>query len=213
MLKSDGEMDRRTNREWKNCLRRTSPDFDKAVRDLRALLERGLSSSFSRRSTSKSFIEDVVQEAVLRIIEKIDTFEGKSHFTTWAMKVAVRVALTELRHRHWKDVSLDKVLEGGGFSSGLMMGEQHYISPEKKAIRKEIMGMLSETIEKDLTENQRNALVAVRFHGMPLSEVARRMGTNRNALYKLLHDARLSLKNAIIRRGLTAGEVLEAFQS
>ena len=39
--------------------------------------------------------------------KKIDTFEGRSQFTTWAYKIAVRVALNELRRRRWRDVSLD----------------------------------------------------------------------------------------------------------
>ena len=46
---------------------------------------------------------------------------------------------------------------------------------------------------------------------MPLEEVARRMGTNRNALYKLLHDARQRLKKRMMAEGLSPQEVLAAF--
>jgi len=49
--------------------------------------------------------------------------------------------------------------------------------------------------------------------GMPLEEVARRMGTNRNALYKLLHDARRRLQKRMIAEGLSAQDVLAAFES
>ena len=49
-------------------------------------------------------------------------------------------------------------------------------------------------IMEELTEKQREAMVAIAIHGMPLEEVARRMGTNRNALYKLMHDTRLRWK-------------------
>ena len=41
--------------------------------------------------------------------------------------------------------------------------------------------------------------------------VAQRMGTNRNALYKLLHDARLRLKHRLEREGLPPKELLEMF--
>jgi RNA polymerase sigma-70 factor (ECF subfamily) len=64
-----------------------------------------------------------------------------------------------------------------------------------------------------LTDKQRTALVATRIHGMPLEEVARRMGTNRNALYKLLHDARQRLKKKMEAEGLSPEEVLHAFES
>ena len=66
-------------------------------------------------------------------------------------------------------------------------------------------------IDEELTDRQREAVVAVLLEGMPISEVARRMGTNQNALYKLLHDARRKLKREMESAGLSAKEVLAAF--
>lgn len=43
-------------------------------------------------------------------------------------------------------------------------------------------------------------MMAVMQGGMPLQEVAVRMGTNRNALYKLLHDARQRLQRRMLRK-------------
>ena len=53
-------------------------------------------------------------------------------------------------------------------------------------------------------------MMAVRVQGMPIEEVARQMGMERNALYKLLHDAR---KQRMAREGLKPEEVLAAFES
>jgi len=58
-----------------------------------------------------------------------------------------------------------------------------------------MMNMLLQVMQHELTEKQPKALMAVAVQGMPLEEVARRMGTERNAMYKLLHDARVKLKN------------------
>jgi RNA polymerase sigma-70 factor (ECF subfamily) len=44
-----------------------------------------------------------------------------------------------------------------------------------------------------------------------MEEVAHRMGTSRNALYKLLHDARVRLRHRLEREGLPPQEVLEMF--
>jgi RNA polymerase sigma-70 factor (ECF subfamily) len=55
--------------------------------------------------------------------------------------------------------------------------------------------------------------MAVRIQRMPIEEVARQMGMERNALYKLLHDARLRLKKRMEREGLKPEEVLAAFES
>jgi RNA polymerase sigma-70 factor (ECF subfamily) len=66
-------------------------------------------------------------------------------------------------------------------------------------------------LAEDLTERQRRAMMAM-LRGMPLEEIARRMKTERNALYKLLHDARVRLKDRLGREGLTAAEVLALFE-
>jgi RNA polymerase sigma-70 factor (ECF subfamily) len=54
-------------------------------------------------------------------------------------------------------------------------------------------------------------MVAIILHGLPMSEVARQMNTNRNALYKLLHDARLRLKKRLESEGLSPNEVMASF--
>ena len=54
--------------------------------------------------------------------------------------------------------------------------------------------------------------MAVILEGMPISEVAKRMGTNQNALYKLLHDARRKLKRRLEAAGFSPKEVLAVFE-
>jgi uncharacterized protein YoaH (UPF0181 family) len=39
------------------------------------------------------------------------------------------------------------------------------------------------------------------------------MGTNRNALYKLIHDGRQRLKRRMMAEGVSVGEALAAFES
>jgi RNA polymerase sigma-70 factor, ECF subfamily len=64
---------------------------------------------------------------------------------------------------------------------------------------------------EELTEKQRKALMAI-MEGFPLEEAAQRLGMNRNALYKLMHDARLRLKRRLEKEGLTPKEVLSVFE-
>jgi RNA polymerase sigma-70 factor (ECF subfamily) len=54
-------------------------------------------------------------------------------------------------------------------------------------------------------------VVAVLLEGMPISEAAKRMSTNQNALYKLLHDARRNLKRRMEAAGFSPKEVLAVF--
>ena len=83
--------------------------------------------------------------------------------------------------------------------------------PDQQATQRIFLETLQRLISTELTDKQRQALIAVRVQGMPLEEVARRMGTNRNALYKLLHDARQRLKRKMEAEGLSPEEVLSAF--
>jgi RNA polymerase sigma-70 factor (ECF subfamily) len=64
-------------------------------------------------------------------------------------------------------------------------------------------------MDEELTDRQRTALMAVALQEMPLEEVARRLGTERNALYKLLHDARKRLKRRLAEAGLSPGDFFE----
>jgi len=84
-------------------------------------------------------------------------------------------------------------------------------SSEQHVTQQALMKMVQRIIAEELTDLQRQALVAVMMGGMPLEEAARRMGTNRNVLYKRLHDARQRLEKRMLDRGLSAEEVLAAF--
>jgi len=168
----------------------------------------------NQSSVTEADLEDFAQEALLKILAGLDSFRGESRFTTWAQKIAVRVALTELRRHRWRDVSLDKMTGGPDadhFISGTLADPS--AGPEQQAIQRMLLSTLRRIIATELTDRQRQALVAARIHGMPLEEVARRMGTNRNALYKLLHDARQRLKKRMMAEGLSPQDVLAAFSS
>lgn len=205
-------MRQRTNEEWLADLH--GLEQASALADLRAYLVRGLRFALASYSNVDDLlIEDSVQDALLRILDSLDTFRGESKFTTWAQKITVRVALTELRRRRWQDLSLDGIIDAHAldFVPGMMIDPG--AGPDQQATQRNFMETLQRLIATDLTEKQRQALVAVRIQGMPLEEVARRMGTNRNALYKLLHDARQRLKQRMEAEGLTPEEVLAAFDS
>jgi RNA polymerase sigma-70 factor (ECF subfamily) len=200
----------RTNEEWLAALR--GPERERAIGDLRVVIVRGLKVTFAGRVRGlDETAEDFAQDALIRILNNLDSFRGESRFTTWAQRVAVRVAYTELRRRRWRDVSLQEVLERherSGREPALLTDRGS--SPERETARKMMVETLQSFINEELTDRQREAMVAVMFEGMPLEEAARRMETNRNALYKLLHDARKKLKKRIEAEGLSPTEVLEA---
>lgn len=198
----------RTNEQWLAGLR--GPERERVIGDLRAVIVRGLKVTFSGRVRGlDETAEDLAQDALIRILDNLDSFRGESRFTTWAQRIAVRVAYTELRRRRWRDVSLQEVIERHGGGRQPEAFSDRGPSPERETARNMMVETLHAFISEELTNRQREAMVAVMFEGMPLEEAARRMETNRNALYKLLHDARKKLKRRIEAEGLSAQEVLE----
>ena len=211
-------MSDRSNEQWLSDLKSAGPTQEAALTDLRSVLRAGLPYALSRYLSPSDpqfddLAEEIVQDALLRILDNLDTFEGRSKFTTWAHKITLRLALSELRRKRWEDVSLEGMIdtEGGQASIGLMadMGA----GPELATEQMDMMSRVERIILEELTEKQRTAMIASKIHGMPLDEVARRLDMNRNALYKLLHDARLRLKKRMAEEGLSPEDVLAAFES
>ena len=202
-------MRERTNEEWLAELR--GPQRDRALADLRVVLVRGLRVALAgrvRRGLDET-VEDFAQEALIKIMGNLDTFRGESRFTTWAQRIAVMTASTELRRKRWRDVSLQEVLDRYGANSGgsgRLADEQP--TPEQLTVRSTTLAMVRRFVDEELTDRQREAIVAVMFEMMPLEEAARRMGTNRNALYKLMHDARKRLKKRMEAEGLSPQDIL-----
>ena len=199
----------RDNETWLAHLGGTGPDQQAALSDLRDALLRGLRRALSHRArVDDAFLEDVVQDSLVRILERLPQFEGRSRFLTWAMSVAIRVAMSELRRRRWKDVSLDEVVAGGGLTPGRAIVDEP--GPDAQSEREAILAAMHELIRNGLTTKQREALLA-ELRGMPQDEIARHLGSNRNAIYKLTHDARKRLKRGLEAAGFTAEDIGAAF--
>ncbi len=202
-------MQERTNEQWLAELQGSNPG--EALADLREVLVRGLrAASGSYTVDVDANVEDFAQEALIKIMGNLASFRGESRFTTWANKIAMNVALTELKRRRWRDVSLQDLFARRG-AADRGPADTH-LTPEQLAYQNMVLTHLRRMIDEELTDRQREAVVAVILEGMPIAEVARRMGTNQNALYKLLHDARKKLKLRMEAVGLSPQDVLAAFE-
>lgn len=199
----------RNNEQWLKVFKEPGSGREMALKDLRALLVRGLGFALAKNKVDKSQIEDFVQEALIKILNSYDTFRGESKFTTWAQTIAVRVAFTEMRRLRWRDLSLDQMVETTEFNPEQIVDRS--AGPEKQALQESILRTMHKVIDEELTEKQRQALVPDLVRGVNQEEIARRLGTNRNALYKLVYDARQKLKKGMLSHGLTAEQIQQTF--
>ena len=199
----------RNDETWLTRLSSGGPDQEAALSDLRDTLLRGLRRTFSSRAfADDSFLEDAVQDSLVRILDRLQQFEGRSRFLTWATSIAIRVAMSELRRRHWKDVSLDELMADSDFTPGTAIDDDS--GPDTKLEQKAILDKMHAVIQSELTARQRMALLA-ELKGMPQDEIARHLGSNRNAVYKLTHDARKRLLLGLEAAGYEAADIHAAF--
>lgn len=201
---------RRNDSDWTADLATAESALrDEALRDLRDMLYRGLAKSLSKgRRVNDAFLEDIVQEASMKILEKLRDFEGKSKFRTWAVTIAVRTAISKMRNREWHNVSLESINNNAQLDPQIVINASESI--EQTNSRLELLRKLKELIGSELTERQRMALTA-ELSGMPLPQIADRIGSNTNSLYKMLHDARKKLRRGLEAAGFTIDDVREAW--
>ncbi len=164
-------MPTRTNEAWLSDLATPGPNREDALADLRDIIQKGLPYALSRwlspdEPQFSSLVEEVTQETLLRVLDQLNTFEGRSQFTTWVHKIAVRIALTELRRKRWRDSSLDELTENEDVPPppGLLADPQ--AGPETSAERADMLARVRRIIEEELTDRQRQALILLGVQDM-----------------------------------------------
>ena len=162
----------------------------------------------ARRDGGETQLEDFAQDSVLRVLERVDQFAGRSKFTTWAHCIAINTAFTELRRKRYQDVSLDTLT-----ADGRQLGEET-VMPDNALgddeERTQLIGVLRKAIAEKLSAKQR-AAIAGELQEMPFDQIVELLGTNRNAAYKLLHDARRALKAHLAAEGISSETIRTAF--
>ena len=114
----------RTNEQWIASALQQSGDAaqSEALTELRLRLQRSIYFYLSQdRSDLRGLAaqelaqmaEDLAQDATLRVMDNLAKFRGESRFITWATKVAIRLAISDLRRARYKDFSLDELTADG----------------------------------------------------------------------------------------------------
>jgi RNA polymerase sigma-70 factor, ECF subfamily len=221
--KDNISMTERSNAQWIEDLAADQPTRDKAITDLRERLKRGIYYYLSRERSDLSDLapdeitqmaEDFAQDATLRVLANLDSFRGDSRFTTWATKVAVRIAISEMRRARYKDFSLDALSTNGDLKTEATatVNSTPVDRPEAAMEKQDVLQKINRAFDEALTDRQRTALEAVVLEGVPMDVVADRMNTNRNALYKLVHDARRKLRTHLEGQGLSPDYIMDLFE-
>ncbi len=214
----------RTNQEWLSDLHASGVVQESAITELRSILLRASLFFFSRnqgdfeglsRDEILQRAEDCAQDALIAVLQHLQDFRGDSKFSTWAYKFAINIALMAARHERWKGVSLDELADAGDnpFLEWVLRDKSEQAPPERSLEQGELRNVIQQVIQDDLTEKQRQVLKWMVFNEVPMDEIVRHWGVNRNAVYKLLHDARRKIKTGMQAHGFDMNESLALFEN
>jgi RNA polymerase sigma-70 factor (ECF subfamily) len=187
-------------RLWLRPLNASGAEHEQAVRELHALLVRASAHEVRRRATAfgiaqDSDLEDIAQQAaddaLLAVMSRLDRFERRSRFTTWAYKFAIHTAGVAVRRHAWHG---RETLPAGAGALALLADRAQGLAEnsETRALLADIVTAIGL-----LTQHQRDVLLALAVDGVPIDVLADRLSTTRGALYKTLHDARTRLRGLL----------------
>ena len=190
---------------WISALRGNGAERDAAIARLHDLLLRAARFELGRRRAALSYVrgeelDDIAtqaaDDALMALLGKLDSYRGESRFTTWAYKFALLEAGVKLRRRAWQ--SREVVLEPESWPALPDPGSSAHDQLEQS----ETLKSLRTAVDGALTPHQRQVFVALALNDVPIDVLAERLNTNRNALYKTLHDARRRLRRELAAAGL-----------
>jgi RNA polymerase sigma-70 factor (ECF subfamily) len=195
--------------DWPAALRADGKVRDDALRALSALLHHRLRAALRHQANvAEADCEDFAQEALLRILTRLDQFQNRSRFETWASAIALNTALARLRRKHWQNISLDTLVAESATLPEAFLAPVP-AEPDDPA-KSALLAALARAIAENLTERQRAGLDA-ELRGMPVDQIATLLGAKRNAVYKLLHDARRAIKRRLTDDGFGATDLRNFF--
>lgn len=190
--------------EWHLDLHAQGLRREEAAVRLHGLLLRAARFEVFRRSGSlpqlsavelDELAQEAADDAAVSVLRRLADFRGESSFRTWAYKFALLEAAVKVRRRAWRNREV--TLEPEYWESLAHAGP----GPDDDAENLALLEVVREGIRTALTPRQRQVLVAVVLEGVPIDVLAERLGSSRNALYKMLHDARRRLRAHVAEAG------------
>jgi RNA polymerase sigma-70 factor, ECF subfamily len=190
--------------EWHLDLHAHGARREEAVARLQGLLLRAARFEVSRRRGSlpqlsavelDELAQDAADDAAVSVLRRLGDFRGESSFRTWAYKFALLEASVKVRRRAWRDREV--TLEPEHWETLAHAG----LGPDDEAQNAALLEAVRDGIRTALTPRQRQVLVSAVLEGVPIDVLAERLDSNRNALYKVLHDARRRLRDHVAAAG------------
>ncbi|MDP8951255.1 MAG: sigma-70 family RNA polymerase sigma factor [Actinomycetota bacterium] len=128
---------------------------------------------------------DASQEAFLRAYRKLDTFQGRSAFKTWMLRLAMNVSLNQRSRRELPRTSINLAESISGLET-----------PEAELMKSEVAAQLHDALQV-VQPNHRAAVVLRDLEGLTYRETAESLGIAEGTAKSWVHRGRGRLKELL----------------
>lgn len=144
---------------------------------------------------NKEDAEDILQEAFLTVIEKLDTFDGRSSFFTWIYRIATNASLMKLRKKKLvfaefpENPDFEKSLENMAFVDWSQ-------DPSLNIHNEEVKKMLGQAINQ-LSETYRTVFILRDLEQLSIKETSKILEISEENVKIRLRRARFFLRDVL----------------
>ena len=135
-------------------------------------------------------------DALLAIASKVGQFRGESRFMTWAYKFVIFEVSAKIGRHFWRHPVVPL-----GAEQWERLPDRFGFDPAREAEWRDLAAAVRRAVDTELTPRQREVFVAIVINGVPLDTLVLSLGSSRNAIYKMLFDARRKLRAALAANG------------
>jgi RNA polymerase sigma-70 factor (ECF subfamily) len=164
----------------------------------RSLVERHSRYVFNvafRLTGSAADAEDVVQTTFLRAYQQLSRFEARADFRTWLHRITVNCSIDLIRSRRHREIGHDP--EALEFESAATGDHGVTAGPERLVLSAEIRDRVSASMAQ-LSPSERLAFTLRHVEGLPIRDVAMRMGLKteaaKNSIFRAVKKMRTALE-------------------
>jgi len=190
--------------EWLRMLACTGPPREAALARLHGMLVRIAQGEVRRRGprlrVTGPELDDLAYQAaadaLLAITGKLGQFRGESRFTTWAYKFVVFDVSAKIGRHFWRNPGVAL-----GAEDWERLPDRFGFDPAQEAEWRDLLAALHRAVDEELTARQRAVFVAIVLNEVPLDTLVIELASSRNAIYKMLFDARRKLRAALAANG------------
>ena len=141
--------------------------------------------------------EEVLQDVFVTVHRKLDSFAGKSSFSSWLYRITVNAAFMKLRKRRQiQSVSLEDILQQPQMTSALRAPDTTFV--DAQSMRNEMLSALEVAISR-LPDEYRPVFILRDVDGLTSKEVGKILDLTIPAVKSRLHRSRLMLRRRLAR--------------